>query len=413
VNADVVVVGAGLAGLACARELAAAGRDVVVLESSDAVGGRVRTDLVEGFRLDRGFQVLLTGYPALRRLDLAPLDLRPFSPGVTIRYGRRFARVADPLREPQAALAALRVLSPADGLRLLRWRQRLLGTPGADLAAAPQTTTETMLRRQGFSPRAVAGFFRPFLAGTFFDPGLTTSSRFTELVFRSFFRDDAAVPAAGMQALPELLARDVPPRAVRVGAAVSDIVTSGRGWLVRTADEEITARAVVVATAAPAAAALVGDRASIATAHRSTTTVHYAADTSPIGGPDLVLGADGGPVTTVAAMSDVAPTYAPPGATLVSVGLLGSWHGDEDAEDRAVRNHLRGWWGGQVDGWRRLRVDRIAYAQPRMDVGDVPSLRRPVTVGDGLYVCGDHRDTASIQGALVSGRRTAAAVLAD
>ena len=223
-DVDVAVVGAGLAGLSCARALHRAGRRVVVLEASDAVGGRVRTDEVDGFRLDRGFQVMLTGYPELRaNVDLDALDLRAFSPGVTVRRGGRFRRLADPTREPSSALGALGVATPLDGARLLAWRHHVLSTPGNELATAPQSTTAELLEGRGFSRELREAFFRPFLAGTFFDDAMSTSSRLTELVFRSFFRGDVAVPAHGMQRLPDQLASELPDDAVRLSSPVDAI----------------------------------------------------------------------------------------------------------------------------------------------------------------------------------------------
>jgi phytoene dehydrogenase-like protein len=413
-DADVVVVGAGLAGLTCAVRLHEAGRSVRVLEGADGVGGRVRTDLVDGFRLDRGFQVLLTGYPAARRwFDLQALDLRAFSPGVTVRRAGRFRRVADPL---QAPLDGLRTLTstlgtPADALRLLAWRRHVGRVPGPELASAPQRPTRDLLRARGFSPTIVASFFRPFLAGTSFDRGMTTSSRVTELTFRSFFAGAVAVPALGMQQLPGQLAARLPAGTVRTGARVE---TVGDGELRVASGETVRAAHVVVATEGPAAAVLLGSRLRHGPAPgRGAVTRYYRADVPPVAGPHLVLDADDeGPVTTLAVLSEVAPSYAPHGAALVAVTTAGLPGGTDADHDRQVRAQLRGWYGGQVDAWVSLASYRIPYAQPRQDVVDVPRLARDVRVGERTWVCGDHRDTASIQGALVSGRRCADAVLA-
>jgi phytoene dehydrogenase-like protein len=410
---EVAVVGAGLAGLACAIELADAGRDVVVLEAGDGVGGRVRTDLVDGFRLDRGFQVLLTAYPALGAVDLDALDLRAFSPGVVVRRDGRFRHLADPLRAPVRALGGLLggAVGPADAARLLAWRRELNATPGPRLAERPQTTTAQLLAERGFSARLVEGFFRPLLSGVFFDERLTTSSRLTELVLRCFFRGEVAVPAQGMQALADQLAARLPGATVRLSSRVASL----EGTTLHLEDGgRLEAGDVVVATDAPAASRLLGDEIGVPAPGSSTTTLHYAAPASPVGGSDLVLGADGdGPVVTLAVMSDVADTYAPPGRSLVTVSTLELADDDSLAADldARVRRQLTGWYGPDVEAWELLRADAIRYAQPRQTPADLTTLARRVRLGGGRWVCGDHRDTGSIQGALVSGRRTARELL--
>ncbi len=407
---DVVVVGAGLAGLMCARTLVAAGREVAVLEASDGVGGRVRTDEVDGHRLDRGFQVLLTAYPAVRvHLDLDALDLHAFSPGVTIRRGGRFVRLADPRREPGSAPQALRVATPRDALALLRWRHRLLAASGQEVATEPQQSTADLLDELGISERLQESFFRPFLTGTFFDPEMTTSSRFTSLVFRTFFRGEVAVPAAGMQALPNQLAAGLPRGTVQFDTRVVGVDGDG----VRTDDGHVAARHVVVATDAPAAADLLPAELDPPRPGRATTTLWYGADAPPHRGPHLLLDGDrSGPANTVVVMSEVAPGYAPPGRATIAVSLR---HPATDVgrADEAARAQFAGWFGTVTSDLDLLRVDDIPYAQPRCDVSDLTTLQHPVAVAPGRWVCGDHRDTASIQGAMSSGLRAARSILAS
>jgi phytoene dehydrogenase-like protein len=413
VDADVVVVGAGLAGLTCAVKLHRAGRSVLVLEASDGVGGRIRTDAVDGFLLDRGFQVLLTGYPAARRwFDQEALELRAFSPGVLIRHRGRFHRLADPFQDPLRAIpgAFAPVLTVADGLRLLAWRRSVTAPPGRSVAARAQVPTNVLLDRRRFSPAITASFFRPFLAGTFFDPGMMTSSRVTELVFRSFFDGDVAVPALGMQQLPEQLAGRLPDGTIHLGARVERV---GVGEVAVEGGDRLLADQVVVATEGPTAQRLLGDRMEGPLAPgRGTVTLYYRAPSSPVAAPDLVLDADGGgPVNNLAVMSDVAPRYAPRGSSLVSVSVVGVPPLETTELDRQARRQLSGWYGGEVADWELIATYSIPYAQPRQDVQDLPTLAREVRAGERTWVCGDHRDTGSIQGALVSGRRTADAIL--
>ena len=173
--------------------------------------------------------------------------------------------------------------------------------------------------------------------------------------------------------------------------------------------ERLAAPAIVVAADGPEAARLTG--AVEAPAARGVTTLHYAAERSPVGEPVLVLNGEGrGPVNDLCVPSDVAPSYAPPGAALVSATVLGVPPLPTRALDAAVREQLRGWFGAQVDGWTPAPRPPHPVRAPGAAAGGALPAERPVRLREGLYVCGDHRDTASIQGAMVSGRRAAAAV---
>ncbi|RMH50505.1 MAG: FAD-dependent oxidoreductase [Bacteroidetes bacterium] len=413
---DVLIVGAGLAGLACARHLDRRGHSFVLLDAADAVGGRVRTDEVDGFLLDRGFQVLLTAYPeAQALLDYDLLGLRSFYDGALVYVGGRLHRVADPIRRPLAAAATL--LAPVgtleDKLRVARLRAALLRGSLTDLFDREETTTLDALRRRwGFSDRMIDRFFRPFFGGIFFDRDLTASSRMFEFVFRMFAEGRAALPAGGMEAIPRQLAAPLPPEAIRLNTRVRH-VEPGRVTL----DDGTTleAPAVVVATEAPAAAALLGERAAIRpTAYRSTTCLYFSAETPPVPEGVLILDGEGtGPVNNVSVLTNVAPTYGPVGRALVSAVVLGDPADDDETLERAVRRQLLLWFGPAVQTWAHLRTYRIRYALPEQAPPFLTPPERPVRLGDGLYVCGDHRATASIHGALRSGRHAGEAVALD
>jgi phytoene dehydrogenase-like protein len=407
-NPDVIVVGAGLAGLACARTLLASRVKVLLLEGGEAAGGRVRTDAHEGFLLDRGFQVYLTAYPEGRRvLDTGALALRRFIPGAKVWRGGRLHTVADPLRRPVTALAHL--FGPpgtfGDKLRVLELRQAALSGEVEDLWRRPQRSSLRYLEEVGFGEEMVEAFLRPFFAGIFLERELATSSRCLEFVFRMFATGDAAVPERGMGAIPEQLASGLPAGVLRMKAPVEEVW----GHRVRLVDgETIGAKAVVVAADPASAVGLLPGM--LAPRMNRVTCLYFAAPEPPVQGPWLVLNGEGrGLVNNVAVMSEVSPAYAPSGQSLVSVSMLGTPEGLE----ARVRGELAEWFGPAVETWRHLRTYALPAALPAQPPSVLEPAHRPVRLSPGLYVCGDHRDNASIDGALGSGRRAAEAVLMD
>lgn len=408
-----IIVGAGLAGLACARQLEAAGRDVVLLERSDGPGGRVRTDVVDGFLLDRGFQVLLDAYPeAQQSFDYAALGLQAFAPGALIRRGGRFRRVADPFRAPLDALASLAdgVGTFGDKLRVLALRRRACAGTLDELFARPDTTTREALTSLGFSAGMIRDFFEPFLGGIFLGRDLRTSSRMLEFVFRMMARGGTCLPAQGMGALPMQLASGLRHGTLRLHAEVTAVEP---GAVQLASGERMEAAAVVVATEGDVAARLTGRLPTPGA--RGCTTLYFDASASPIPARWLVLAADDdGPINSVCVPSDVARAYAPDGRHLISATVLGVPTLDDDALETAVRSQLGRWYGAAtVAGWRFLRCYRIPWGQPEQAPPALQPVERAVKLAERLYVAGDHRETASIHGALHSGRRAADAVLAD
>jgi phytoene dehydrogenase-like protein len=401
---DVLIVGGGLAGLCAARTLHAAGRTFAILEASDAVGGRVRTDIVDGFRLDRGFQVLLDAYPeAATVLDYAALDLKAFLPGALVRFEGRFHEVSDPWRRPMAAIGSLGnpIGTLADKLKVATIRQRALQGTVEERFRSPETTTIDALRRAGLSDVIINRFFRPFLGGIFLEPELLTSSRMFEFVFRMFSTGNAVVPALGMEEIPKQLAAALPPASIRLNTRVVE-VTPGQVRL--EGGETLRARSVIVATEGPAAARLLGD--DIRSDGQSVTCMYFSAPHKPLTQPMLVLNGDGrGPINNLCVPSVVSPDYAPEGQTLISATSLA------DTTETAVLDQAQSWFGSQVTDWHHLRTYRIPYALPNQAAPALATPERDVRRAPGLFVCGDHMDNASINGAMVSGRRAAHAVL--
>src|SRR5512133_208467 len=399
-DGGVCVVGAGLAGLRCAGRLHERGGEATVLEAGDGVGGRVRTDRVEDFLLDRGFQALLTAYPeAADALDYDKLELHPFYPGAMVRAGGKFVTVADPLRRRWDGLRT--VLAPVGGLgdklKVASLRRQVVAGSLEELFARPETTTREALAAHGLSDTIVDRFFRPLFGGILLDRELGSSSRMFEFVYRMLALGDVALPARGMGAIPEQLAAGLPPDQVRLGRRVTAV---GDGEVTLADGERLPARAVVVATDGPTASELLGGEPP-APGSVAARCLYFAADTAPVDEPVIVLDGDGdGPVNNLCVPSSAAPLDRP--------GLPKG----PDLE-AAVLGQLADWFGSGVVAWRHLKTYHIPHAQPAQPPGALDPPERPVRLRPALYVCGDHRDNASINGALASGRRTAAAVLQD
>ena len=409
VACDVVVVGAGLSGLSAARQMCIHGADVIVVEAADTVGGRVRSDVVDGFTLDRGFQLYNPAYPeAARVLDHDALDLRALVRGMDVvrtgSRGRTVTHLGDP-RSPRAwhASALSRSVGTVTGkAKFLAYARGVARLHGRQFDARPDEPAQVALARAGIDATLIDEIIKPFLTGVFLEPHLMTSRRFMDVVLASFVKGTPSLPAKGMQAIPDQLHEALPRGTVRLGVPARSI----RAHHVDTDDGRIEAAAVIVATDAPAAAALVPN-ADIRTDGNSVTTWYHTVRTSeldaPLAGGRSVITVDaqrGGPVINTVPLTYAVPDYAPAGHVLVSTSVLGV---DRVAEPE-VREHLSYLYGSSTATWQYLAHYPIPYA--------LPSMRAPLKVAGApgfgpVILAGDHRATASIQGAMVSGRRAA------
>ncbi|UIP00688.1 FAD-dependent oxidoreductase [Halobaculum sp. CBA1158] len=420
----VVVAGAGLAGLVAARHLAEGGADVTVYERRGEVGGRVRSRREDGFTLDRGFQVLFTGYPAVRReLDLEALDLREFRPGAVICSGEAGTRsvLSDPVRDPRSLLESLfnRRVTTTDKLRTLALRQDLRGRDESWFFAGPDASIREYLREWGFSRKYVENFVAPFYGGITLDRSLSTSKHVFAYTFRALSAGEIAVPAAGMGAVSEQLR-------ARAEAAGAEVVTGegvegidrdgddgGRddGVTVETTERAVGADAAVVATDPRTARDLTDVEAIPTDGVPSTTQYYRLPDSVPIStGRKILLNADGPSPNVVVPLTDVAPEYAPDGEQLLCATFLGEPSLDRDAADLAAdtRAALDAWYPERsVDRLEPIRTDRIAFAQFAQPPGVHPELPDTTDPEGPVYLAGDYTEWSSIQGAMESGRLAA------
>jgi phytoene dehydrogenase-like protein len=420
-----VVVGAGLAGLTCAKVLAQAGRDVLVLEASDGVGGRVRTDLREGFRLDRGFQVLFTAYPAAQRhLDLAALGLRSFQPGAFIAHKGKLFGITDPFRDRHlnrlAATLTNPLISLGDKVRVAVLREEVRRTTIERILHPPHAadhTTLEVLVANGFAKKGfIDQFVRPFYGGIFLNRDLHTSARMFQFTFKMLAEGETVVPALGMGALAEQLVRHLPSGAVRTQSPVSKILRrKGRVVGVQLATDEIVeADAVILAVEAPEAQRLSGIDLPAEARPVAATCLYFANSESLYEGPTIVLNVN--PTATVnhvVQLTNIAPDYAPAGQHLLSVTVLGQPTADDATLAEQCRADLaRIFPRANLAHLRHLATYRIPMAQFDQPPGIFDELPGNTTATPGLLLAGEYTESSSIHGAMQSGEKAARALLA-
>jgi phytoene dehydrogenase-like protein len=409
-----IIVGAGLAGLTCAKVLAESGAAVTVCEASDGVGGRVRTDASDGFLLDRGFQVYFTAYPvAKRHLDHDELDLRTFDPGAIIHHGGKRTVLSDPARDPKSLVPTLLsdAASFADKLRTVGLAAKALSgtaiTAGGEDGEADTSTLE-YLRASGFSEWHIDSFYRPFYGGVFLSRTLYTSSRVFRFTFRMLATGKTAVPAKGMVEIPKQLASHLPHGSIRLNSPVEALLRKGdRVVGVRAGGEEHEADAVVVATDAPMAGELTGEAVPV----DSVGEVCLYYETSGLeNGKKIMLNAeDGAFVNNAVEVSNISESYAPDGRHLLyAVALTGFDLPDHELHRRAVGELSR--WYPEAD-FRPLGLRRIPYGQFAQPAGVHDVLPPNRTATPGLFLAGEYTEDSSINGSMLSGEKAAGEVL--
>jgi len=398
-KSSVIIVGGGLAGITCAVELERRGVEYRLLEASDALGGRVRTDQVDGFLLDRGFQVLLTGYPEIRRLwNMENLRLCRVRSGAVIRHQGRWLTLPDPLRHPGELAQALK--SPVgtwqDKLRLAWLALRSLGNSAENCFSGGSQTTLEYLQQCGFSAGMIEMFWRPFLAGVFLDWELNTSADLFRFLMPLFAWGRVAVPSQGMEQLPLQIERRLTPGRVLLNTRVERIEGrlcwdhTGQVW---------EGEQLVLAVEGSVADGLLGRSSNLRWA--GTCTSYFAAPASIGGKGRLHLNADGANscIQHLTAMSDFAPSYAPAGQHLLSVSSLFGKPAESD-----LRAQLKDWFGPVVDSWRLLRQYDLPQALPALPPGRAPA---ELKVAEGIWRCGDYTAYPSLNAAVASGRKVA------
>jgi hypothetical protein len=399
-TAPVIIIGSGLAGLSAARQLSIHGIEVLVLEATDCVGGRVRTDIIDGVHMDHGFQLYNTAYPEGKRvLDYQALDLHPFSSGVISATDHGRMKLGDPRELLGWLPTSITSGSLSSKASFVRYALAQSRKSPAELTRGVDTSAHTALERAGVTGKFYSEVIQPFFAGVFLEPNLSTSSRFMNLVLLTFVKGKPSLPRNGMQAIPDQIFNALPEGTVRFNSKVSAVSTDS----VRVGSEVINARAVIVATDSTSAHELSGLNAP--TWNSVTTWYHLAPlGTLDEGKPVIVVnGGAAGPITNSVVLTNAVPGYAP-GAQLISTSAVGIHEKNLNLARQLDIMH-----DTDASKWELVGHYPISQALPAMTP---PHAFTSPSEQNGIFPAGDYRTSSSIQGAMVSGRRAADSVLA-
>ncbi|NJP04304.1 MAG: FAD-dependent oxidoreductase [Chloroflexaceae bacterium] len=425
-NVESILVGAGIAGLTCARLLHEAGRQVILFEASDAVGGRVRSDSVDGYTLDRGFQVLFDAYPAVQRqLNMAALHPRFFEPGAIVCIEGQRAILTDPLRErPGSNLIATLltpVLNPLDKIRTLLLARELSHTTIEAIISGPDQSTWDYLRERGLSEKAIKTFFQAFLGGIFLDRSLHTSAKNAMFTLKMLADGHTLVPALGMAAISQQLAMPLQAAGkIQLHTRVERLLYQDKRVIGVGLEDgrEVLANSVVLATTAPEAARL--SNLNLSRDYVQTTTVYFGGHIRLYHQKKLLLhAAPDAFVNNAMLLSNVAPEYAPSNRHLLSATLLGIPTLDDDEIYARTLADLRLMWCGNeraqlaLETYQPLAIYRIEQAQFMQPPGVHPTLPNNATEQPGLFLAAEFTEASSINAAMISGEKCAQMLLSQ
>lgn len=399
-----VIIGGGISGLTCAKYLNERGMSFVILEGSDALGGRVRTDMVEGFRLDRGFQVLLSNYAEARKiLNYSDLDLRNFASGALIRTRKGFMKLENPFKNRRAyfSMAFSPVGSFSDKLKINKFAKYVADIPDEKLFEMTDTDTLRFLKDYGWSKQIINQFFKPFFGGVFLENDLSTSSNLFHFVFKQFFKGDIALPSEGIQSIPEQISAMIPKEQIRLNAFVKHIEDN---QVFLDSGEILTADRIVIASDPHTASNLL--REDKAYEYQINTCTYFSAEYSPLKGQKfLTLNPDRKSVVhNLCVPTDITPTYGAAGKALISVSTQGLDKIDERNHISRIKRELYDWFGAQVNVWKHLRTYHLPEALVKFPAG---TQKQALKLDENLYRCGDYLAYPSLNAAMQTGREVA------
>ncbi|WP_194775835.1 NAD(P)/FAD-dependent oxidoreductase [Pararhodonellum marinum] len=404
----VCIIGAGVAGLVAALELEKSGFSPLIIEASDAVGGRIRTDQKDGFLFDRGFQVLLTAYPEAKHyLDYDALKLQNFKSGAIILKPGDIFKIADPLRDPSQTANMLfsKVGTFGDKWKMFRLSQKLKKKSLEEIFAAPSIPTNLYLKQLGFSDKIINLFFKPFFRGIFLENELETSSRMFEFVFKMFAEGATAIPENGMQEIPKQLASKLLNSHLRFHTKVSKIEPSG---LVLEDGEIIPADEVIIACQPdkilPQLKGEFGGFQNVVNLYFSLHQSFLAENIIGLIPDETFL------INNLVFMTDVSKAYAPKEHSLLSVSIVKDVAEETNLLSK-VTLELEVLSGIKAEHFKHLRTYVIEKALPKVDQMRYDMAPSETRVRDNIYLAGDYLLYGSLNAAMLAGRKAAQAVI--
>jgi protoporphyrinogen oxidase len=404
---SIIIIGAGVAGLVAALELEKAGQSIKIIEATDSVGGRVKTDFIDGYQLDHGFQVLLTAYPEVERyLDMNALNLKRFRPGANIHSDNKTFPLVDPLREPSSLISA--ITTPAGSLldkyKIWRLSERLKKMSVEKIFRSPSSSTIDFLRDEGFSDRIITNFFQPFFSGIFLENTLQTSCRLFQFIFKMFAEGHAAIPEKGMQAIPDQLYSKLEHTEIdfetKVLSVEADRILSDK--------RQYAYSALIIATEP---SNIIKGYQSPAKDFSSTINLYYGAP-GQIGERyiSLVPGKDS-IINNISNLSKVAPSYAPKDESLLSVSIVGTPQKPNDQLIKTVSRDLAKLFKLNQSELKFIKSYYIPKALPQVENPFMHLSKNQITYDRNIYLAGDYLLGGSLNGAMLSGRQSAKLVL--
>lgn len=400
----ITIIGAGISGLTAAVYLHKKGFKIRILEASDRAGGRIKTDEINGFKLDRGFQVLLTEYPETKALlDYKKLNLKKFLPGATVLYDDGQFEIADPFRRPTALFSTLfaPVGTLKDKINTFYLKIKLVRISIFDLFKQPEIETVAQLKNYGFSKKMIDCFYKPFFSGIFLENDLKTSSTMFDFVMKMFSEGDAAIPELGMEEIPKQLVAMLPEHSIKYNVKVTAIENNK---IICENGSTFETDKIIIATEAIGLAS--GYIAAEKQKFHQVTNLYFEAKSAPTKKAVVVLNAATNKkwVNNMTVMSNVSKHYAPTGKVLISISYNGIPTIDDAILAENMKVELKKWYGNQVDNWKLLKTFRINYALPNQDKVSNEISSSENKINENLYICGDHLLNGSINAAMKSGR---------